>query len=172
MYSDIIIATKNKNEAIKILKNDNSFFHQNSKLKLFEFLAEEHLNSEELATMIKFSISEKENSDFIMLYNFLSRYITNNLSNYKIRDLLEKISRIKLTLNKNFDSYFVSKEKKNILDFVILINQEKFSRAFSLINSENNFDSYLSVYFEFFIRRNCMTQSLLIQLTTTLIQHF
>ena len=62
--------------------------------------------------MIKFSISEKENSDFIMLYNFLSRYITNNLSNYKIRDLLEKISRIKLTLNKNFDSYFVSKEKK------------------------------------------------------------
>ena len=153
LYSDIIIATKNKNEAIKILKNDNSFFHQNSKLKLFEFLAEEQLNSEELATMIKFSISEKENADFIMLYNYLSRYITNNLSNYKIRDLLEKISRIKLTLNKNFDSYFVSKEKKNILDFVILINQEKFSRAFSLISSENNFDSYLSVYLEFFIRR-------------------
>ena len=38
LYSDIIIATKNKNEAIKILKNDNSFFHQNSKLGLFEFL--------------------------------------------------------------------------------------------------------------------------------------
>ena len=49
LYSDIIIATKNKNEAIKILKNDNSFFHQNSKLKLFEFLAEEQFNSEELA---------------------------------------------------------------------------------------------------------------------------
>ena len=158
LYSDIIIATKNKNEAIKILKNDNSFFHQNSKLKLFEFLAGEQLNSEELATMIKFSISEKENSDFIMLYNFLSRYITNNLSNYKIRDLLEKISGIKLTLNKNFDSYFVSKEKKNILDFVILINQEKFSRAFSLISSENNFDSYLSVYFEFFIKRKLHDQ--------------
>ena len=36
LSSDIIIATQNKNEAIKILKNDNSFFHQNSKLKLFE----------------------------------------------------------------------------------------------------------------------------------------
>ena len=36
---------------------------------------------------------------------------------------------------------------------MILINQEKFSRAFSLISSENNFDSYLSVYLEFFIRR-------------------
>ena len=130
LYSDIIIATKNKNEAIKILKNDNSFFHQNSKLKLFEFLSEERLNTEELITMIKFSFSEKENADSIMLYDFLSSYITNNLSNYKIRDLLEKISTIKLTLNKNFDSYFVSKEKKSILDFLILINQEKFSRSF------------------------------------------
>ena len=83
--------------------------------------------------MIKFSISEKENADFIILYDFLSDYIRNNLSNYKIRDLLEKISTIKLTLNKNFDSYFVSKETKDILDFLILINQEKFSKAFSFI---------------------------------------
>ena len=75
--------------------------------------------------MIKFSISEKENTDFITLYDFLSDYIRNNLSNYKIRDLLEKISTIKLSLNKNFDSYFVSKETKDILDFLILINQEK-----------------------------------------------
>ena len=96
LYSDIIIATKNKNEAIKILKNDNSFFHQNSKLKLFEFLGEENLNNEELVTMIKFSISEKENKDFIILYDLLSGYIANNLSNYKIRELLEKISTIKL----------------------------------------------------------------------------
>jgi len=153
LYSDIIIATKNKNEAIKILKNDNSFFHKNSKLKLFEFLAEEKLNSEELGTMIKFSISEKENIDFIILYNSLSEYITNNLSNYEIRDLLEKISRVKLTLNKNFDSYFDTKENKNILDLVILTNQGKFSKAFSIISGENNFDSYLSDYFEFFIRR-------------------
>ena len=111
LYSDIIIATQNKNEAIKILKNDNSFFHQNSKLKLFEFLGRK-LNTEELITMIKFSFSEKENADFIILYDFISSYITNNLSNDKIRDLLEKISTIKLTFNKNFDSYFVSKEEK------------------------------------------------------------
>ena len=162
LYSDIIIATKNKNEAIKILKNDNSFFHQNSKLGLFEFLVEEKLNTEELVTMIKFSISEKENTDFIILYDFLSDYITNNLSNYKIRDLLEKISTIKLSLNKNFDSYFVSKETKNILDLLILINQEKFSKAFSFISGENNFDSYLMIYLEFFIRRKQHDQSLLI----------
>ena len=54
------------------------FFHQNSKLGLFEFLVEEKLNTEELVTMIKFSISEKENTDFITLYDFLSDYIRNN----------------------------------------------------------------------------------------------
>ena len=153
LSSDIIIATQNKNEAIKILKNDNSFFHQNSKLKLFEFLGEERLNTEELITMIKFSFSEKENADSIILYDFLSSYITNNLSNYKIRDLLEKISTIKLTFNKNFESYFVSKENKSILDLLVLINQEKFSEAFSFISVENNFDSHLMIYLEFFIKR-------------------
>ena len=153
LYSDIIIATQNKNEAITILKNDNSFFHQKSKLKLFEFLGEEKLNTEELVTMIKFSFSEKENTDFIILYDFLSSYITNNLSNYKIRDLLEKISTIKLTFNKNFDSYFVSKENKNILDLLVLINQETFSEAFSFISGESNFDSHLMIYLEFFIKR-------------------
>ena len=75
LYSDIIIATQNKNEAIKILKNDNSFFHQKSKLKLFEFLGEERLNTEELITMIKFSFSEKENTDSIILYDFLQIHL-------------------------------------------------------------------------------------------------
>ena len=153
LYSDIIIATQNKNEAITILKNDNSFFHQKSKLKLFEFLGEERLNTEELVTMIKFSFSEKENTDFIILYDFLSSYITNNLSNYKIRELLEKISTTKLTFNKNFDSYFVSKENKNILDLLVLINQEKFSKAFSFISDETDLDSHLMIYLEFFIKK-------------------
>ena len=153
LYSDIIIATQDKNEAIKILKNDNSFFHQNSKLKLFAFLGKERLNTEELITMIKFSFSEKENADSIILYDFISSYITNNLSNYKIRDLIEKISTIKLTFNKNFDSYFISKENKSIFDLLVLINQEKFSEAFSFINGENNFDSHLMIYLEFFIKR-------------------
>ena len=56
-------------------------------------------------------------------------------------------------MNKNFDSYLDSKETKNILDFLILINQEKYSKAFSFISSENNFDNYLTVYLEFYIRR-------------------
>ena len=171
LYSDIIIATQNKNEAITILKNDNSFFHQKSKLKLFEFLGEEKLNTEELVTMIKFSFSEKENTDFIILYDFLSSYITNNLSNYKIRELLEKISTTKLTFNKNFDSYFVSKENKNILDLLVLINQEKFSKAFSFISDETDLDSHLMIYLEFFIKKNSMTIPLLIQLKKILIQH-
>ena len=109
LYSDIIIATQNKNEAIKILKNDNSFFQQNSKLKLFEFLGKERLNTEELVTLIKFSFSEKENADFIILYDFLSGYITNNLSNYKIRELLEKISKHRTKITKKDSPFFISK---------------------------------------------------------------
>lgn len=153
LSSDIIIATKNKDDAIRILKNNNSFFHQNSKLKLFQFLSEKKLDSEELISMIKFAITEKVNPDFIMLYDILTSYISNNLSNYKIRNLLEKISTIKLSENRNFERYLVSKENKNILDLVILINHEKYSQALSFISVENNFDKDLTVYLEFFIRR-------------------
>jgi tetratricopeptide (TPR) repeat protein len=153
LYSDIIISTKNKSEAIKILKNNNAFFQKNSKLKLFQFLGEEKLNSEEVINMIKFVMSEKESEDFIILYETLSDYIRNHLSNYKIRNLLEKISTIKTTTNKNFDSYLSFQDDKNILDLVILVNQQKYYEAFSIIGGENNFDSDLRVFFEFFIRR-------------------